>query len=736
MKIYKQLSTLVALASILVAGCAKITPESGTGASREELLPMTFSASVTEEPESKAEIAGLDIKWTAGDEIGIFDGTAFRKFTLKSGAGSTSGVFEGEAAQAKSYTAVYPYNENLSIDSEGKIHGLSIPRHQTAGACPVIMTAKCENGGNAFAFKNALAYVKFTPEFDCNKVVLETYNQYHESYSRDLCGDVELVCDKSFNHFWSDYSDNISARVIANADNHIILDGDISAGGTYYMAVAPKLLEYGVKIIFDAKDDNLQYSKSSFSNRHGKGFLRGHVTDFGTFNKESTAWTERAVDLVLFDMEGWWEHEMNQRAIYDWRDFQRIVQYCKKTGSSSIAELTFMNDIDMGGRTVKPEKLEISGGVVFLYGNGHKLENYVQGSSEFDGDVHAGLYYAKKIHRLIIEGLNLYPTSFDVSSGGDIYGGAFVSKIHCDARLYINNCRVRGNISVKCTGNDQAYAGGFAGMAECPGEEFLSYSSDYSVEVKDCLMDGSVTAYSEDDIAYAGGFIGFIDAPDQSFSCKIWRSRNRADILAKGDDDSTSVSGADGVSAGGMVGCDRDHTTGGNVAIDLNSCVNEGSVTAHAMDNDNAFAGGMIGCHDSDGRTSSELYNPVYPSVSNCLNRGYTKAISEDSDDNAAGMVGYCYNDYTTFRNCVDNGELSGNVCAHISGTKGSYSGVCYWIKADSLPGIHDKYDHGQYEPGKMSGYKTDLAIADLHLEEGDASWIMRDNHLDLDIVR
>ena len=736
MKIYKQLSILVALASILVAGCAKITPESGTEASREKLLPMTFSASVTEEPESKAEIAGLDIKWTAGDEIGIFDGTAFRKFTLKSGAGSTSGVFEGEAAQAKSYTAVYPYSENLSIDSEGKIHGLSIPRHQTAGACPVIMTAKCENGGNAFAFKNALAYVKFTPEFDCNKVVLETYNQYHESYSRDLCGDVELVCDKSFNHFWSDYSDNISARVIANADNHIILDGDIRAGGTYYMAVAPKLLEFGVKIIFDAKDDNLQYSRSSFSNRHGKGFLRGHATDFGTFDKESTAWTERAVDLVLFDMEGWWEHEMNQRAIYDWRDFQRIVQYCKKAGSSSIAELTFMNDIDMGGRTVKPEKLEISGGVVFLYGNGHKLENYVQGSSEFDGDVHAGLYYARKIHRLIIEGLNLYPTSFDVSSGGDIYGGAFVSKIHCDARLDINNCRVRGNISVKCTGNDQAYAGGFVGMAECPGEEFLSYSSDYSVEVKDCLMDGSVTAYSEDDIAYAGGFIGFIDAPDQSFSCKIWRSRNRADISATGDDDSEPGLGfgLDGISAGGMVGCDRDHTTGGNVAIDLNSCVNEGSVTAHAKDKDNAFAGGMIGCHDSDGRTSSELYNPVYPSVSNCLNRGTITVKGGTGwwgamDGLAAGMVGYCYNDYTVFRNCVDDGTLSSDdKCAHISGSNGKYDNACYWTKNDGRYGIYDEEDKG--------GCKPDISIATLNELKFDASWITRDNHLDLDITR
>lgn len=75
---------------------------------------MTFSASVLEEPEVKAAIDGLDINWSAGDEIGIFDGTAFREFTLKKGAGTTSAVFEGEAVTAESYIAVYPYNEILS----------------------------------------------------------------------------------------------------------------------------------------------------------------------------------------------------------------------------------------------------------------------------------------------------------------------------------------------------------------------------------------------------------------------------------------------------------------------------------------------------------------------------------------------------------------------------------------------------------------------------------------------
>ena len=126
----KRLLSLFAIVPAILAGCTKIS----TDGPREALQPMTFSASVFDEPEAKAEIEGLAIKWSTGDEIGIFDGTAFRRFTLKEGAGTTSGVFEGEAAKADAYIGVYPYNENLSLDSEGRINGLSVPSIQTAGA--------------------------------------------------------------------------------------------------------------------------------------------------------------------------------------------------------------------------------------------------------------------------------------------------------------------------------------------------------------------------------------------------------------------------------------------------------------------------------------------------------------------------------------------------------------------------------------------------------------------------
>ncbi|MCQ2179893.1 MAG: fimbrillin family protein [Bacteroidales bacterium] len=714
----KLLFKFIALASILVAGCAKMTPESGTDVSREELLPMTFSASALEEPEVKAEIAGLDIKWSTGDEIGIYDGTAVRRFTLKSGAGTTSGVFEGEAAKAEKYIAVYPYNDGIAVDSEDRISGLSIPRIQAAGACPVMMTAKCEDGGNAFAFKNALAYVKVTPGFNCHKIVLETYEPDGDGDWQGLCGDVEIASD--------------SARVVGNPCSHVILSGEIISGNPCCIGVAPKRLDKGFKLIFDDAvnevdvfDNGLQYARKSSKT---PDLLRGHVLNLGRFDKESTEWTEKAVDLVSFEKDGPDSGQFDDRAIYDWKDVNRIAASCEKTDTLKTTRMHFLEDIDYGGRLLYPELIHVKGASLHLCGNGHSIGNYVQGGMSVEERGRAGLFCVETLKSFCVEDLILCPKQFQVSgSGGISYGGAFASSIYCTESIRFKNCRVHGDISVECAGNYAVCAGGFVGIVEPHGNPDTTNETQPQVYMENCLMEGSVYAYSRDDDAYAGGFFGYVAVAMYDYICYITRCRNRADVTAVGNDDVVIV-GVEAAAAGGIVGCDSD--TGQDIAIRLNSCVNEGTIYAKALDNDNAFAGGMIGLHDSDGNDNPVEVH-VHPYVHNCLNRGAITAISDDGK--SGGMIGYCYDDDTSFRNCVDSGKLSGKVCAHISGTKGSYSGICYWTIADSLPGIHDKYDHGQYESGRMSGYKTDLSIADLHPEEGDAGWIMVDGHLDLD---
>lgn len=705
----KYLSFLFTLAFLIFVGCTEISSE----VSRDLLQPMTFSASVLDEPDVKAAVDGLDIKWSAGDRIGIYDGTSFREFTLKEGAGTTSAIFEGEAAQANSYTAVYPYSEDLSIDSEGKITGLSVPRFQIAGECPVIMTAECGDGGNSFTFRSALAYVRFTPEFDCHKIVLETYGK---DSGPDLCGDVEIVSD--------------SARVNGNPCNHVILSGEIVSGNSYYIGVAPKRLDKGFKIIFDDAvnpgdilDNGLQYARKS---NKTPDLLRGHVLNLGRFGKESTEWTENGVDLVSFEMDGQDTERFDDRAVYDWKDFKRIAARCEKTDTLKTSRVYILEDIDFGGAVIYPELFHIKGASLFLYGNGHKIGNYIQGGLTDEERGRAGLFYVKTLKNFCVEDLNLYPKQFHVTgSGGISYGGAFAASIYCTENVIFRNCSVHGDISLECTGDYLVSAGGFVGIVETLGFPGMTNVTQPAVCIENCLMEGSVYAYSKDDEAYAGGFFGSVAVPVYDYICSITRCRNRADITAIGNDDIFPFFwGVEATAAGGMVGCGRD--TGQDLALRLNSCVNEGTVIASALDNDNAFAGGMIGLNDSDGEHVDDDVNPY---VHNCLNRGAITAISDDAK--AGGMVGYCYDDDTTFCNCVNDGEISsGDVGAHISGSEGAYDSryPCYWTKNDGRYGIYDNED--------TDGYRVIIRLDALNAANYGTMWIMRDGHIDLDIIR
>lgn len=710
----KYLSFLFTLAFLIFVGCTEISSE----VSRDLLQPMTFSASVLEEPGVRAAIDGLDIKWSEGDRIGIYDGTSFREFTLKEGAGTTSAIFEGEAVSAGSYTAVYPFNENLGMDSDGMITGFSVPRFQTAGESPVIMTAKCEDGGNAFAFRNALAYVKVTPDFDCHKIVLETYGPDEADSGRNLCGDVEIVSD--------------SARVNGNPCNHVILSGEIVSGNSYYIGVAPKRLDKGFKLIFDDAvnpgdilDNGLQYARKS---NKTPDLLRGHVLNLGSFGKESTEWTESAVDLASFEMDGQDIEQFDDRAVYDWKDFNRIAASCEKTDTLKMSRVYFLEDIDFGGRLVYPEVIYAKGVSLQLCGNGHKVSNYIQGGLTDEERGRAGLFYVKTLKNFCVEDLNLYPKLFHVTgSGGISYGGAFAASIYCTENVIFRNCSVHGDISVECAGNYTVSAGGFVGTVATRGLPDTANETQPQVYMENCLMEGSVKAYSGEDAAYAGGFFGSVVVSWQDYICCITRCRNRADITAIGNDDVIpGIWGVEAAAAGGFVGYDSD--TGQDIVLRLNSCVNEGAVTARALDNDNAFAGGMIGLHDSDGNDNPVEVH-VHPYVHNCLNRGAITAISDDAK--AGGMVGYCYDDDTAFCNCVDDGEISsGDVWGHISGSEGSYDGKrpCYWTRNDHGYGIYDNKDTG--------GYRVIISLDALNAGDYGTMWIMRDGHIDLDIIR
>lgn len=325
-----------------------------------------------------------------------------------------------------------------------------------------------------------------------------------------------------------------------------------------------------------------------------------------------------------------------------------------------------------------------------------KKFNYDQGYKDVDGVRYAGLTYIDNVDWVYFFDLTLNPRTFNVQYDKDIYGGGFVAKGSkgSDKQIIIKNCHFKGDITVKCTGDAMVCAGGFAGIVQ----------SD--LYVSDCVVEkGSVTALSVDDLAYAGGILGFCD-PDENegvwdfiedgfceTDLQITRCRNKADILAEGDDDS--------------------------------------GTTVFSTWYDGISAGGMIGCHDSDGYYIVGRDTYYHPSVENSLNKGVITAWSEDSGSRAAGMIGACHNKETMFLKCVNVGSLvaNGGKKLHISGTYGSYdenaSLKCRWNNNNNYYGVYDKSDTGGY---------TEVIDASLMNggSDGYSSWSGTNGSLDL----
>ena len=129
----------MALAALLgLAGCAKENL-----CSPEKNLSGNTTVTLTADQENTGTKAAISsensklINWTKDDAITVIDGEGNNvKFTLTNGAGTTTGKFESkEASQATSYTALYPYQKDVTFRKASNIitlEGVVLKSEQTA----------------------------------------------------------------------------------------------------------------------------------------------------------------------------------------------------------------------------------------------------------------------------------------------------------------------------------------------------------------------------------------------------------------------------------------------------------------------------------------------------------------------------------------------------------------------------------------------------------------------------
>ena len=179
----KYIQSMMAFAAIVSFASCSSEDNNTTIENESATKVMTFTATQEgDEQSTRAAISTSDskvINWQEGDQISIFDGTKNNQFTLKNGAGTKSATFQGVAASAETYTAVYPYQSEATL-SGTSVEKVTLKATQNATANSFDKEAAlmiAEGGdGKTLNFKNVVGYVKVKPTFNCTRIDLKAFD--------------------------------------------------------------------------------------------------------------------------------------------------------------------------------------------------------------------------------------------------------------------------------------------------------------------------------------------------------------------------------------------------------------------------------------------------------------------------------------------------------------------------------------------------------------------------------
>ena len=219
------------------------------------------------------------ILWESGDAISIFDGNkANYKYSLGSESnGKSTGTFSGTGAVTGPYVAVYPYTAGATLSDDRKsVSNIVLPDEQNAvagGFDPkaALMIAKGET--TTLQFKNAVGFIKVTPQFDCKKIILRAADK-----TRPLAGKGTIKFDGSDNPY-IDFTDS------KELSYSITLSGTITSGKAYYIAVPAVTLSENWTLTFVTENKN--YMRLV---RNPITFARSKAWNLGTFATDGDYW--------------------------------------------------------------------------------------------------------------------------------------------------------------------------------------------------------------------------------------------------------------------------------------------------------------------------------------------------------------------------------------------------------------------------------------------------------------
>ena len=304
MKMKKYIQSMMAFAAIVSFASCSSEDNNTTIENESATKVMTFTATQEgDEQSTRAAISSTEskvINWQEGDQISIFDGTKNNQFTLKNGAGTKSATFQGVAASAETYTAVYPYQSEATL-SGTSVKNVTLKATQNATANSfdkeaALMIAEGDN--TTLTFKNVVGYVKVTPKFACSKIVLQAAEE-----SEYLAGKCTLLYDTN--------SNIPSIAFTPDQSTSITLSGTITANTVYYIAVPAVTLSAGWSISFTDNTGNVYTRTGSNSIT----FKRNTIINLGEFSRtdnnlkltltqNGNVPADKQVDMGVFNIGG------------------------------------------------------------------------------------------------------------------------------------------------------------------------------------------------------------------------------------------------------------------------------------------------------------------------------------------------------------------------------------------------------------------------------------------------
>ena len=238
----------------------------------------------TQENDGTTTKAALDsdcktILWKTGDAISIFDGNkANNDYRLDSESnGKSTGTFSGTGAVTGPYVAVYPYTAGATLSDDRKsVSNIVLPDEQEAvagGFDPKAALMIAKSNTTTLQFKNAVGFIKVTPLFDCQKIILRAANK-----TQPLAGKGTIKFDDSDNPY-IDFTDS------KELSYSITLSGSITSGNAYYIAVPAG--EYSANWTLTFVTENKNYMRQVTT---AITFVRSKAWNLGTFSTSDEKW--------------------------------------------------------------------------------------------------------------------------------------------------------------------------------------------------------------------------------------------------------------------------------------------------------------------------------------------------------------------------------------------------------------------------------------------------------------